>query len=37
MYGEMTTTIGLVNIHHQAQLQFFLVMRTFKIYSLKNF
>ena len=33
----MITTISLINIHHHAELQnyFFLVMRTFKIYSLR--
>ena len=32
----MITTISLVNIHHHSH-NFFLVMRTFKIYSLRNF
>ena len=39
MYYEMITTISLVNIHHLAEFQRFffpLVMRTFKIYSLRN-
>ena len=34
----MIATISSVNIHYHIQLQFlFLVMRTFKIYSLSNF
>lgn len=34
----MITTVGLANIHHHTYLQifFFLVMGTFKIYSLSN-
>ena len=33
----MITTIGLVNIHRITWLHFFVMMRTFKIYSLSNF
>ena len=33
----MTTTVSLVNIHHQHSYNFFLGMRTFKIYSCSNF
>ena len=32
----MITAVSLVNIHHHIQF-FFLVMRTFKIYSFSNF
>ena len=38
IYSEMITTVSLVNLHHQSQLQFFFLgMRTFKTYILSNF
>ena len=34
----MITTVNLVSVHHLTELQFFfLVMRTFKIYCLRDF
>lgn len=39
MFCEMITVLSFFNIHHYTELQsfFFLVMRSFKIYSLSNF
>ena len=36
-YCKMITTMSLVNIHHHRYRFFFLLKRTFKIYSLSNF
>ena len=37
MYCKMITTISSVNIYHHHSYKFFLMMRTFKIYSLRSF